>query len=579
MHDLLIVGGTVVDGTGGVARKADVAIDAGRITAIGRTGRRARETIDAREKIVTPGFVDIHTHYDGQATWDPHLAPSCWHGVTTVVVGNCGVGFAPAAPDRHDWLIGLMEGVEDIPGAALSKGIAWGWETFPEYLDVLARMPRAIDVGTQVPHGALRAYVMGERGAANEPATAEDIAAMSSIVRDALAAGALGFSSSRTIGHRAVDGRPVPGTFAREDELFGIGAALAATGRGVFEVAEAGTGGRAAGDPAGSAEREMEWMAALAKSIRRPVTFLLMQNDGEPQLWRHLLALADAASRDGASLVPQVATRPFGMLAGHPSRVNPFAARKTYREIAALPFAERIARLRDPDVRRRVLEERATKGEPGTLGALLGPAMYKRLFPLGDPLDYEPPLDASVAAVAAREGRDTEDLLYDWMLRDDGHALLFFPLLNYSEFTAEPIREMMLHPSTVLGLGDGGAHCGIICDASMTTFVLTHWVRDRARGPRIPLELAVRLLSRDTAALYGLRDRGVLAPGWKADLNVIDLDRIRLRPPRMEHDLPGGAPRLLQRADGFDATIVSGHVVMRDGEATGAMPGALVRGG
>jgi N-acyl-D-aspartate/D-glutamate deacylase len=580
VHDLVIRGGTVVDGTGDPPRTADVAIDGTRIAAVGVVRGPARETLDAQGLLVTPGFVDVHTHYDGQATWDSLLAPSSWHGVTTVIFGNCGVGFAPARRDRHEWLIGLMEGVEDIPGAALSAGIRWDWESFPEYLDALARMPRALDVGAQVPHGAVRAYVMGERGAANEPATPQDIATMARLVREALEAGALGFTTSRTVGHRGVDGRPVPGTFAREDELMGVGKALEAVGRGVFEVAEAGTGGRAAGDPPGAAEAEVAWMARLSAAIKRPVSFLVMQSEEDPESWRRLLTLADEAARHGADLVPQVAARPFGMLAGHQSRVNPFADRPTYRAVASLSLGERVARLRDPEVRRRILAERsAADAEPGTLAALLGPAMYARLFPLGDPPDYEPTAETSVAAIAAHEGRQPEAVLYDLMLRHEGRELLFYPVLNYADCTAEPIREMILHPRSVLGLGDGGAHCGIICDASMTTFMLTHWVRDRRRGPRISLETAVRALTRDPAALYGLHDRGVLRPGLKADLNLIDLDRLRLRLPEMAFDLPAGARRLLQRAEGYRATLVSGQVVMHEGALSGALPGRLVRGG
>jgi N-acyl-D-amino-acid deacylase len=576
MHDLVIRGGTVVDGTGAASREADVAIDDGRIAAVGRVAARGREEIDARGCAVTPGFVDVHTHYDGQATWDAELAPSCWHGVTTVVLGNCGVGFAPAAPDRHDWLIGLMEGVEDIPGSALADGIRWSWESFPEYLDALERLPRTMDVGAQIPHGALRAYVMGERGARNEPATAADVAAMARLVREAMDAGAFGFSTSRTIGHRAIDGEPVPGTFAREDELFGIGAALGQAGHGVFEVAEAGVGGMAAGDGTGAAIGEMAWMTELARTIRRPVSFLLLQNDAAPDEWRELLRLADEAAGQGAELVPQVASRPFGMLLGHQSRANPFAARPSYAALAALPLAERVQRLRDPAVKQQILAERPPKGTTG-LAALLGPRTYPRLFPLGDPPDYEPSPDASIAAIAAREGRDADDVLYDRMLEDDGRALLLFPLLNYSALDAEPIREMMLHPRSVLGLGDGGAHCGIICDASMTTYVLSHWVRDRTRGARIPLELAVRQLTHDPAALYGFADRGVLRPGLKGDVNVIDLDRVGLRAPEMAHDLPAGASRLLQRARGYVATVVAGEVTLREGEPTGARPGRLVR--
>ena len=576
MHDLVIRGGTVIDGTGDAAREADVAIDRGRITEVGHVAARGREEIDARGLAVTPGFVDVHTHYDGQATWDPQLAPSCWHGVTTAVLGNCGVGFAPAKPDRHDWLIGLMEGVEDIPGSALADGIRWSWETFPEYLDALATMPRTMDVGAHVPHGALRAYVMGERGARNEPATADDVAAMARLVRDAMDAGAFGFSTSRTMGHRAIDGEPVPGTFAREDELLGIGRALGDAGHGVFEVAEAGVGGNAGGDTSGSAVRELGWMTTLARAIRRPVTFLVLQNDAAPDEWRELLRLADEAAGQGVELVPQIAARPFGILLGHQSRVNPFSVRPSYAELAKLPLAERARRLRDPDVKQRLLAERPPKGTTG-IAMLVGPSAYPRIFPLGDPPDYEPSRDASIAAIAARDGRDAEDVLYDRMLEDDARALLLLPLLNYSQLDGEPIREMLLHPRTVLGLGDGGAHCGVICDASMTTYMLAHWVRDRKRGARIPLELAVRQLTRDPAALYGFTDRGVLRPGMKGDVNVIDLDRVALRPPEMAYDLPAGAPRLLQRARGYAATIVAGEVTFREGEATGALPGRLVR--
>ena len=578
MHDLVIRGGTVADGSGGPLIEADVAIDGDRIAALGKVDTRARETIDARGLLVTPGFIDIHTHYDGQATWDPILAPSSWHGVTTLVVGNCGVGFAPARPDRHQWLIGLMQGVEDIPGESLAAGLPWDWESFPEYLDALARRPRLVDVGAYVAHGALRAYVMGERGARNEPATTADVDAMARLVHEAVLAGALGFSTSRTIGHRAVDGEPVPGTFAGEDELFAIGRALARAGSGVFEVAQAGTGGHAAGDAPNAAEGELAWMRRLAAETQRPVSFLLFETDPSATPWRRLLELTEAAAAAGAPLVPQIANRPFGMLVGHQTRANPFAERPTYRTIASLPLAERAARLRDPDVRARILAERSPdRPTPGTLAALFGPAMMRQLFALGDPPDYEPPPDRSIAALAARAGRDPEAILYDLMLTDDARELLLFTVLNYDSGNLDSVYEMLCHPRTVLGLGDGGAHCGIVCDATMTTFTLAHWARDRRRGPRLPLEVAVRRLTGDNASLFGFRDRGLVRPGLKADLNVIDFDRLRLRRPAMAFDLPAGGRRLLQRADGYVATLVAGEIVMRDGAPTAARPGRVVR--
>jgi N-acyl-D-amino-acid deacylase len=564
--DLLVRGGTVVDGTGGPARTADVAVRDGRIAEIGRISGAAGRTLEADGLLVTPGFVDIHTHYDGQATWDPQLAPSTWHGVTTLVMGNCGVGFAPVRPDQRPFLIGLMEGVEDIPGAALAEGIQWEWETFPEYLDALARRSFAADVGTQVPHGAVRAYVMGERGARNEPATTDDIAQMAALVRSGLQAGALGFSTSRTIVHRAITGEPVPGTFAAEDELFGIGRVLGELGRGIFELAGAG----AAGEDIAGPMREMDWMRRLSAEIRRPVTFAMLQFDAAPRLWRELLEVSAEATREGAQVFPQVAGRPFGLLIGHQTKIHPFAGRPSFESLRAVPLPERVTRLRDPDVKRRVLAERAQV--PSMLAAL-----YGKTFPIGDPPDYEPPYEASIEALAKRAGRDPEELLYEKLLEKDGLELLLVPVLNYSDLSCDPIREMLLHPRAALGLGDGGAHCGIICDASIPTFMLTHWVRDRKRGPTLPLELVIRRMTRDTADLYGLCDRGSIAVGQKADLNLIDLARLRLEPPRMAHDLPAGGARFLQRAHGYEATIVAGEVVAQRDEATGALPGRLIR--
>ncbi len=571
MHDLVVRGGTLVDGSGSPAKTGDVAIDGGTIASVGERAGPARREIDADGLLVTPGWVDIHTHFDGQATWDPYLTPSSWHGVTTVVMGNCGVGFVPAKPDEHDWLIGLMEGVEDIPGTALSEGIEWAWESFPEYLDALERLDRVVDVGTQIAHGAVRAYVMGERGAKNEPAEPEDIAAMADIVREALEAGALGFSTSRTIVHRAIDGEPVPGTFAAEDELMGIGRVMGEIGKGVFELAPAGT----AGEDLAAPDREIDWMCRLAASTGRPVSFALVQHDNDPKQYRRMLDLCEAAVPDGANVVPQVSGRPTSMLMGWQCTVHPFLENPSYREIAELPFEARLERLRDPAVKARMISEEVQFSEP--IVAFIASSFHK-LFPLGDPPDYEPTPDQSIAAIAAREGRDPKEVAYELLMRRDGRELLYFPLFNYSDGNLESTREMLLHPRAALGLSDGGAHCGVICDASTPTYMLTHWVRDRARGERLPLEWVVKRQTRDTAELYGLGDRGLLAPGRKADLNLIDLEKLALRPPEIAFDLPAGARRLIQRADGYEATLVSGEPTWQGGEPTGAFPGRVLRG-
>jgi len=577
MHDLVIRGGTVVDGTGAPARTADGCLDAGVIVEVGRASAAARRKIDADGLLVTPGFVDVHTHYDGQATWDPLLAPSCWHGVTTAVLGNCGVGFAPAHRDRHDWLIGLMEGVEDIPGTALAEGITWEWESFPEYLDALDRMPRSLDVAAHLPHGALRAYVMRERGADNEPATDTDRAQMERLAREALAAGAVGISTSRTAGHMAVDGRPVPGTFAAQDELWSLGRALAAHGRGLFQLVPTGTTGDIAGDPVEADELELEWMTRFARDTRRPVTFLVMQGARDTTRWRNIVDAACASRREGLPLYPQVASRCFGLLMGYQSRLNPFRTRPSFAPLAALPFAERIAALRTPGVRARILDERPVyDGKPSL--DWLRTSSLDHLYPLGDALDYEPTADASLGAIARREGRDPWDVAYDVLLRDDGREMLLLPLLNYGGGSYDAVHDMVANPLTVQGLGDGGAHCGIVCDASMTTYLLTHWVRDRTRGPRLALEYAVRRLTHDLAALYGFADRGVLAPGKKADVNLIDLTRLALVRPELVNDLPAGAGRLVQRSRGYVATLVAGEVALENGVPTDARTGRLVRG-
>ena len=565
MADLTIRNGLLVDGTGAPARPADVVVDGDRIVGVTEPGQGSagHREIDADGRLVTPGFVDIHTHYDGQATWDPEMTPSGWHGVTTVVMGNCGVGFAPADPARRDWLIQLMEGVEDIPGTALAEGMSWNWESFPEYLDELDSMPRVMDVAAQIPHGAVRGYVMGERGAANEPASAEDIALMSKLVEEGLRAGAVGFTTTRTVLHRAKDGELAAGTTAEVEELLGLGDALGAAGTGVFGVASDMI------DPT----PEFDWMIEISRRTGRPVTFGCLQNDVRPEQWRELLDRAADANAAGARIVPQVAGRPACLLFGFESSVHPFITHRAYREIAHLPLVERVAQLRTPERREAILSEEVTRSG---FGAYLL-SSFQKLFPLGDPPDYEPAPERSVAAIAAREGRRPEEVTYDLMLGRDGTELLYFPMLGYSHGDFEAMREMLDRDDTVLGLGDGGAHCGILCDASLPTYMLTHWSRDRDRGARFNLEQVVAMQTSRTAALYGFDDRGVVAPGLRADLNVIDLDGLRLSPPEMVHDLPAGGRRLIQRATGFAATICAGEPVRLDDESTGSRPGRLVR--
>jgi N-acyl-D-amino-acid deacylase len=572
MADLVIRNGTVVDGTGAPRRLADVAITDGRIEAVGPDLPAGDREIDATGLLVAPGWVDIHTHYDGQVTWDEVLAPSSWHGVTTVVAGNCGVGFAPARPERREWLIGLMEGVEDIPGSALSEGIDWRWETFPEYLDALDERRWTMDVGTQIAHGAVRAYVMGDRGARNEPATPDDIAAMKQIVKDAVAAGALGFSTSRTIAHVAIDGEPVPGTYAAEDELFGIGAALGELGAGVFELAPTGSAGEDIVAPA----KEVDWMRRLSAAIDRPVTFALIQVDADPGLWKELMDTCSAAVAEGADIRPQIAARATGLLGGLQTTYCLLDVVPAFAELKAkgLDHDALVAELRRPEVRAEILG-----WEPDSATAARLAHAYEHTFLLGDPPDYEPAPESSLAARAAAAGVAPLEMGYDALLADEGRGLLYVPILNYSDGWLEPARQMLLDPQSACGLGDGGAHCGVICDASIPTFLLTHWSRDRTRGETLPLELVVRKQTHDTARLYGMHDRGTLEPGMVADLNLIDYDALQLVPPRVVHDLPAGGSRLVQEATGYVATIKSGVTTFEHGRETGARPGRLIRSG
>jgi N-acyl-D-aspartate/D-glutamate deacylase len=571
-HDLLISGGTVVDGTGAAARPADLVIDGGRITAVLAPGTvtDAAETIDATGLLVTPGFVDVHTHFDGQATWDDELAPTAWHGVTTIVMGNCGVGFAPVEEGKHDWLIGLMEGVEDIPGTALAEGIDWQWETFPEYLDLLSTRRWPVDVGTQIAHGPVRAYVMGERGARNEPASAAEIDQMRGIVREAMDAGALGFSMSRTIAHIAIDGEPVPGTFAAEEEIFGVCGALGDVGKGIVELAPSGVAGEDILSPA----KEVDWMRRLSAQIGRPVTFALLQVDSAPELWRELMETSRQAAEDGADLWPQVAGRPTGLLSGFRSTYCLLDVVPEFGQLKAqqLPWPEFHELVRDRQFRQRIVSF-----QPDEHTAKRLDDAYARTFVLGDPPEYEPGYDRSLAGIAERTGQPPLDVAYDAMLEGDGEGLLYVPILSYSNGNLDHVREMLLHPRAAVGLADGGAHCSVICDASMPTYMLTHWTRDRTRGDRLPLEFVVKKQTHDTARLYGLTDRGTLEPGMLADVNLIAYDELQLAPPQVVADLPAGGTRIVQRAHGYVATIKRGVVTYRNGESTGARPGQLVR--
>ncbi len=572
MHDLIIKDGTVIDGTGGAAKQADIAVKDGKIAAVEASiAGPATRTIDAGGKLVTPGFVDCHTHYDGQATWDSVLEPSASHGVTTVVMGNCGVGFAPVRPGAQEWLVQLMEGVEDIPGAALTEGIDWQWESFPEYLDCLASKTYSMDVGAQIAHGAVRGYVMGERGARNEPATPQNIDQMRQITQEALEAGALGVSTSRTIAHRALDGEPVPGTFAAEDELFGLGEALRDAGVGIFELAPNGIMGEDLAAP----HKEVDWMCRLSAAMGRPVSFGLVQVDVAPDLYRELLEKSQQANSQGAQVYPQVANRPTGVLLGLQTN-NAFVGRPSYDALSHLPLPERVAQLRRPDVKAQILSEKVNYDNQ--FAEYMG-TQLQRIYVLGNPPDYEPGPEQSVAYLAEADGVEVQSKLYDLLLEDEGKALLIFPIVNYSEGNLDAVHNMLLHPAGVLGLSDGGAHCGSICDASMTTWALTHWTRDRTRGELLPLELIVRKQTRDTAHLYGLIDRGTLEVGKKADVNIIDYEKLSLLPPELATDLPGQSKRLLQKAKGYDFTVVSGEITRQDDTDTGARPGRLVRSG
>lgn len=565
-HDLVFRNGTIVDGTGQPAKAGDVAVSDGVITEVGVVEGSGHREVDAEGRLVAPGFVDIHTHYDGQATWDEQLAPSSWHGVTTVVMGNCGVGFAPVRPDNRERLIQLMEGVEDIPGAALHEGLTWDWESYPEYLDYLEGLSRDIDLGSQVPHGALRLHVMGERGATQEPATPEDISEMAELAREAVEAGALGFTTSRTLNHRTSLGEYTPTLKAEEDELVGIAQGLGAAGKGVLQVVSDFI----------DMDHEFEILQAMAARSGRPISISVAQAFSRKDDWRtHLDRFAESTAA-GVQMRGQVGARAVGLLLGHQATLSPFMRSALYNELAELPLAERVARLKQPDVRSTILEQTTVDRSVALIGAKLI-NKYHMMYELGDPPNYEPDPADSVASVAERQGIDPAALAYDLLLNDDGKGFLYMPTLNFADGNLDVVREQLLHSAAVPGLSDGGAHVGTICDVSFPTTLLQWWGRDRPEG-RIPVETLIAKQCRATAETVGLMDRGLLAPGQKADINVIDFDNLRLHAPEMRYDLPAGGKRLLQRVDGYSHTFVSGTEIMTDGTPTGATPGKLVRG-
>jgi N-acyl-D-aspartate/D-glutamate deacylase len=563
MADMVIRNGTVIDGTGAAPFEADVTIAGGKIAAVGKFAGRGREEIDARGMLVTPGFVDPHTHYDAQATWSSRITPSSWNGVTTTLFGNCGVGFAPCLPSQRDMLVKLMEGVEDIPEVVLTEGLPWNWQSFPDFLDALDARPYDMDIATQVPHAALRVFVMGERGADREPATEQDRVAMARLAAEGIKAGALGFSTSRTLNHKTLDGRSIPTLNAEEVELGAIACALRELGEGWMQVIS----------DFDDVEDEFAMLRRLVAISRRPMAITLLQRDNKPEEWRRLAGWIADENAAGLPMLGQVLTRPTGILLGFEISQNPFVARPGYEMIASLPFEQRIAILRQPAFRARLIAE--TSDSQGMARRV---SKWDRIFPLGDPPDYEPPPKASVAAMAARQGRSPDDVAYDLLLERGGKAILYRPLSNYSYGNLDTVHDMLGHDATIVGLGDGGAHVGVLCDSSAISYMLTHWTRDRTRGAKFPLAWAIKRLTRDSANAIGLHDRGVVAPGYKADINVIDYDSLQLRPPEVVYDLPSGGRRLVQRTDGYVATIVSGVAVYRYGEATGALPGRLVRG-
>lgn len=563
-HDLVIRAGTVVDGTGGPRRTADVAIDDGVITAVGEVDGTGSREVNADGALVTPGFVDVHTHYDGQATWESTMQPSSWHGVTTVVFGNCGVGFAPVHDTDHDRLVQLMEGVEDIPGTALHEGLSWQWNTLSDYLGALEG-PKDMDIAAQVPHAALRLHVMGERGAKGEDARPDDIAEMGRLAAEGIEAGFLGFTTSRTQNHKTSLGEPTPTLTAAQDELVGIAEAIGATGKGVLQLVSDFT----------DIDGEFEIVRAMTESSGRPISFTLVESPRGYDYHRALLGHIESARADGLTVTGQTAVRPIGVLLGFECTLNPFLVNPVFKEIADTSKAERTAALRDPAFRARLLDAAGGKDMQAVGGRLI--EKYDIMFALGESPNYEPDMGDTIAAIAAREGRTPPEVALDALLENDGTAMLWVPFSNYGQGNLDGTRELLTHPHTVPALSDGGAHVGTICDGSFPTTLLQHWGRDR-NGERIDVEFLVQRQSRDTARLVGLHDRGVIAPGYRADINVIDFERLRVHQPELLYDLPAGGRRIVQRADGYAHTFVAGVETYTEGEATGALPGGLVRG-
>ena len=562
-YDLVIRSGSVIDGTGQQPFTADVAIKDGKIAATGRVSGHGDREVNADGALVTPGFVDIHTHYDGQATWSNRMSPSSHHGVTSVVMGNCGVGFAPVRPTDHDLLIELMEGVEDIPGVALSEGLSWEWESFPDYLDYLSKRQFDMDICAQLPHAAMRVYVMGQRGADREPATTEDIIEMRRLTEEAIRAGALGFTSSRTLNHRSSKGEPTPTLQAEHDELVGMANALHTIGYGVMEMIS----------DFEDLDTEFELLKSMVGSAGRPMSISLAQGISDHG-WRKILNKIEHANDAGYKMRGQVAPRPIGILLGLTTTLSPFTTRPSFTEVAHLPLDERVLAMADPGRKARILAEPTGKGF-GTMFRLMDEG--RKIWLMTDPPNYEPNPEDSLNAQAIARGLDPWSYIYDVLLENNGRSLLYTPFANYAQNNLDCCRDMILHKDTVMGLGDGGAHVGTICDASFITSLITHWGRDRVRGEKIDLPTLIKCQSRDTARAVDLTDRGTLEPGMKADVNIIDFENLSVRLPEIVNDLPAGGARLQQRADGYLMTIVNGEPTYIEGEETDSLPGRLVR--